>query len=297
HFLQHVQGIAPNRVGIIGHSEGALIGPMVAARSRDVAFLVLLAGPGMPGDSLSLLQLHALAGPSTPAAKLDAFAAINAGLYAAVTGARDSADAVARLTAARDSLLSAMPAADRPDAATRIDQELPSLLTPWMRFFLRYDSRMALRKVRVPVLALGGSLDEQVPAQQNLAGIESALETGGDKDYQVVELPGLNHLFQTATTGAPAEYATIAETIAPHVLDLVTEWISAPITPDHPFRRSVNTTRPAPIIRDGADIIGSRSPVTTGTMVGSAADAASGEVQRFTVSHRPGASSTTTVPA
>jgi len=227
HFLQHVQGIAPNRVGIIGHSEGALIGPMVAARSRDVAFLVLLAGPGMPGDSLSLLQLHALAGPSTPAAKLDAFAAINAGLYAAVTGARDSADAVARLTAARDSLLSAMPAADRPDAATRIDQELPSLLTPWMRFFLRYDSRMALRKVRVPVLALGGSLDEQVPAQQNLAGIESALETGGDKDYQVVELPGLNHLFQTATTGAPAEYATIAETIAPHVLDLVTEWISA----------------------------------------------------------------------
>jgi fermentation-respiration switch protein FrsA (DUF1100 family) len=96
-----------------------------------------------------------------------------------------------------------------------------------MRFFLRYEPRPALEKVHVPVLALGGSLDTQVPAKENLAEIDTALRNGGNRDYRIVELPKLNHLFQTATTGAPSEYATIDETISPQVLDLVTSWINA----------------------------------------------------------------------
>ena len=226
HFLQRIPSIAPNRVGIIGHSEGGLIGPMVAARSRDVAFLVLLAGPGIPGDSLSLLQLHALAGATLPAAQLDAMAAINRRLYAAVTGSRDSADAVARLNAAKGAILASTPDGQRAAMGVRLDQTIPTLTAPWMRYFLRYDSRIALRSVHVPVLALGGSLDEQVPARENLAGIADALKMAGNTDFQTIELPGLNHLFQTATTGAPAEYATIQETIAPRVLELMTSWIN-----------------------------------------------------------------------
>jgi uncharacterized protein len=87
-------------------------------------------------------------------------------------------------------------------------------------------SRPALRQVRVPVLALGGTLDQQVPARENLSGIDAALRASGNEDYKIVELAGLNHLFQTATTGAPAEYATIDETVAPQVLDLIASWIN-----------------------------------------------------------------------
>jgi pimeloyl-ACP methyl ester carboxylesterase len=226
HFLQRVPGIARDRVGIVGHSEGGLIGPMVAARTRDVAFLVLMAGPGMPGDSLSLLQLRRLASSSVSSAQVDAQVDNNRRFFHAVTGARDSADAVARVLAVKQEMILALPESQRAAAESRFDQAIPRLINPWMRYFLRYDSRTALHNVRVPVLALGGTLDTQVPASENLTGIDAALKAAGNTDYRIVELPNLNHLFQTATNGAPSEYATIEETIAPQVLDLITSWIN-----------------------------------------------------------------------
>ncbi len=92
-----------------------------------------------------------------------------------------------------------------------------------MRFFLEYDPRLALAKVHVPVLALNGELDLQVDATQNLEAIRQALDH--NEDVTARRLPGLNHLFQTAKTGAVGEYAKIEETIAPDVLDLVRDWI------------------------------------------------------------------------
>jgi pimeloyl-ACP methyl ester carboxylesterase len=226
HFLQRVPGIARDRVGIVGHSEGGLIGPMIAARTRDVAFLVLMAGPGMPGDSLSLLQLRRIMSGSLPSAQLDAQVDNNRRFFRAVTGARDSADAVARVRAVQQEMLAAVPESQRAAAAARMDRTMPNYTASWMRYFLKYDSRTALRRVHVPVLALGGSLDTQVPARENLSGIDTALKAAGNKDYRVVELPNLNHLFQTATNGSPSEYATIDETIAPQVLDLIASWIN-----------------------------------------------------------------------
>jgi len=226
-FLAGVSGIAHDRVGIIGHSEGGLIGPMIAARTRDVAFLVLLAGPGLRGDSLTPLQLRriAAAGGEAPA-QIEARVAINGKLLRAVVDAKDSADAVAKLGVIKQQIIAQIPEAQRALTAARFDQAVPTLTAPWMRFFLPYDPRPALEKVHVPVLALGGSLDTQVPAKENLGEIDAALRRGGNRDYRVVELPQLNHLFQTATTGAPSEYATIDETISPRVLDLVTSWIN-----------------------------------------------------------------------
>lgn len=226
HFLQRVPGIARDRVGIIGHSEGGLIGPMIAARTRDVAFLVLMAGPGMAGDSLSLLQLRRLAPSSLSSAQLDAQVDNNRRLFRAITGARDSADAVARILAVKQQIIEALPENQRAATASRFDQAVPKLVNPWMRYFLRYDSRTALRNVHVPVLALGGTLDTQVPARENLSGIDAALKAAGNTDYRIVELPNLNHLFQTATNGSPSEYSTIDETIAPQVLDLIASWIN-----------------------------------------------------------------------
>ena len=96
-----------------------------------------------------------------------------------------------------------------------------------MQYFLKYDPRTALRQVRVPVLALDGSLDLQVPPKQDLAAIDTALTRAGNRDHEVKELPGLNHLFQTAKTGSPNEYATIDETFSPTALQIIADWINA----------------------------------------------------------------------
>jgi fermentation-respiration switch protein FrsA (DUF1100 family) len=96
-----------------------------------------------------------------------------------------------------------------------------------MRHFLSYDPASTLKRVRVPVLAINGSLDLQVPAKQNLPAIEAALKAGGNSNMKVIELPGLNHLFQKATTGAPAEYGSIEETINSQALAAIGDWIVA----------------------------------------------------------------------
>jgi fermentation-respiration switch protein FrsA (DUF1100 family) len=103
------------------------------------------------------------------------------------------------------------------------DQLVRQVADPWFRYFARYDPAPALAAIHVPVLALNGSLDEQVVARENLAGISAAF--AGHRDVTVRELPGLNHLFQTARTGSPGEYADIEETFSPTALDLITEWI------------------------------------------------------------------------
>jgi len=226
-FLRGVPGISRDRVGIIGHSEGGLIGPLVAARSHDVAFVVMMAGPGIPGDSVILLQERLIGlATGTPATRVDAMVAGNRRLIRALNTAPDSAAAVANLQAARSEMLVDVPEAQRAAVSAQIDQGIKELEQPWMRYFLRYDPRPALRKVSVPVLALGGTLDLQVPPEENLAAIDAALKEGGNRDYRVVRLPGLNHLFQTATTGSPAEYEKIDETVSPSALELMATWIS-----------------------------------------------------------------------
>lgn len=219
--------IAGQHVGIIGHSEGGLIAPMVAARNRDVAFIVMLAGPGVRGDSILVLQQRAIAlAGGVPSDQAERMAANNALLFAAIRGARDSSEAEARARQAMLRAVDTIPPERKAVLVKQFDAALPQLLSPWMRAFLEYDPRPALERVTVPVLALNGSLDVQVPPKQNLPAIDAALKTAGNRDYRVVEMPGLNHLFQTATTGSPAEYAKIEETIAPAVLELITTWIA-----------------------------------------------------------------------
>jgi len=111
------------------------------------------------------------------------------------------------------------------DMIAGIEKQIGTLTSPWYRAFLTYDPRPALEKVKVPVLAMNGALDLQVPPHQNLPAIAAALEAGGNPDYQIVKLPHLNHLFQTAKTGAPMEYSKIEETFAPAALEVLGEWI------------------------------------------------------------------------
>jgi fermentation-respiration switch protein FrsA (DUF1100 family) len=107
-----------------------------------------------------------------------------------------------------------------------IDTQLQQFyLTGWFRFFLRYDPRPTLRKVQIPVLALNGEKDLQVPYKENLDGISTALKEAGNKDYSIVRLPELNHLFQHTRTGLITEYGEIEETISPVALKTMSDWI------------------------------------------------------------------------
>jgi fermentation-respiration switch protein FrsA (DUF1100 family) len=226
-FLRTHAGVAPSRVGVLGHSEGGMVAPIVATRNRDVAFIVLLAGPGVPTDSVLLVQnrLIAQASGASPAA-IDIGERVNRRLYAAVKGARDSVDAAARLAAVRRDILAQTEESQRTMAAAQIDPAIAQLNSAWFRYFLQFDPRPLLRQVRVPVLALNGTLDLQVPYAVDLAGIDTALKAAGNRDYRVVDMPGLNHLFQHAKTGAPSEYGLIEETMSPDVLALIATWIN-----------------------------------------------------------------------
>jgi len=226
-FLTTRREVARDRIGVMGHSEGGLNAPMVATRSRDVAFVVLLAGPGVRGDSILVLQSRALlTAAGAPPAQIEQTTAINRRLYAAVEGGRDSAEAITRARAVVQEIVAGVPGNQQAAANAQLSAGIAALVSPWMRYFLSYDPRPVLRSVRVPVLALNGTLDRQVPYRENLAAIDTALTAGGNKDHETIALPGLNHLFQTARTGLPNEYPTIEETFAPAALDTITEWIT-----------------------------------------------------------------------
>ena len=107
-----------------------------------------------------------------------------------------------------------------------ITQQILQYTSPWMRYFISYDPAPTLEKVTCPVLALNGAKDMQVPAKENLNAIKSALEKGGNKNVYIKEFAEVNHLFQKCSSGSPAEYATIEETIAPLVLEEITNWIT-----------------------------------------------------------------------
>jgi uncharacterized protein len=179
-YLRARPEIAPEAVGLVGLSEGGMIAPMVAAESDDVAFIVLMAGPGLTGEEILHLQ----------------------------------ADLISRAMGVTPETREGWITSQKSTAGG-----------PWFRFFLVHDPRPVLRQVRVPVLALNGELDLQVPPAENLGAIEAALREGGNPDFTVRELPGLNHLFQTATTGSPMEYAQIEETMSPKAMDMVARWI------------------------------------------------------------------------
>lgn len=222
-FLKTRKEVKASRIGLIGHSEGGMIAPMVAARSSDVAFIVMMAGSGYPGDRILTGQaaLIARAMGASPDA-VDQNRSLLARLIDVLKSEPDRTTAAEKMRALWASLPEDKRKAAGGDAA--MDARILGMNNGWFRFFLTYDPAAVLRKVKCPVLALNGANDLQVPPD-NLPAIAAALEAGGNRDYEIVKLPGLNHLFQTSQTGSPAEYSNVPETISPVVLDLMARWI------------------------------------------------------------------------
>jgi pimeloyl-ACP methyl ester carboxylesterase len=220
-FLRMRRDIDATRVGLIGHSEGGIVAPMVAAKEPKTAFVVLMAGVGAPADAAMAAQRAALSpyfGMSPERARQNEVMAEHA--LAAMKGAKDSSEAEARATVVllREGAPLGINAENVQPMARRLSSD-------WTRKLMAYDPAPTLRAVKAPILALNGTKDLQVIADLNLTAIKAA--TSANLDATVVALPGLNHMFQTAKTGAIGEYADIEETIAPVALKTIGEWVVA----------------------------------------------------------------------
>ena len=228
-FLRRDASVDPLRVGIIGHSEGGIIAAIIASRDPGLAFAVLLAGPGIAGEKLLYLQNAAIAraAGASEAAIADANAK-NALLYAIAMGKDEPSVQQAKvLEVYRGMLPQGASPAQITALETQAKQTADQLLSPWFRTFLALDPAPCLEKVRIPLLAMVGSRDLQVPAEANLEAIGAAMAKAGNSRYKALELAGLNHLFQTAGTGLPAEYGDLEETFAPRALEELGNWIAA----------------------------------------------------------------------
>jgi len=222
-FLKTRKEIDPKQIGLIGHSEGGLVAPMVAAQNGDVAFIILMAGTGLTGEEILYLQgALIMKANGASADQLAKQRATQESMFKILKEEKDPAAAEKRL---REELSKSLTEEEKKKSEQSIVAQIRLSNTPWFRYFLTLDPRPALRKVKCPVLALNGENDLQVPANENLREIEATLKAGGNKDATIARLPKLNHLFQTSETGSPNEYIKIEETIAPVALKTIGDWI------------------------------------------------------------------------
>ncbi|AKB78267.1 hypothetical protein MSHOH_1784 [Methanosarcina horonobensis HB-1 = JCM 15518] len=233
-YLKSREELDPTRIGLIGHSEGGLIAPIVAVQSHDIAFIVMMAGPGIPGEEILYLQSDLISrAEGVDNETISRNEALMRSMYSVIKKEQNNTIAEEKLRKLLADELANMSEEEKQssgyseaDLDAQVNAQVQALVSPWMRFFLTYDPSPTLMQVKCPVLAINGEKDLQVPPDENLQAIEKALKAGGNSDYTVKELPGLNHLFQTAETGSPSEYAKINETISPSALELIGNWIS-----------------------------------------------------------------------
>ncbi|WP_035647819.1 S9 family peptidase [Flavobacterium sp. ASV13] len=216
-YLQTRKEINKNKIGLIGHSEGGVIAPIVAGNSKAIDFIVLLAGPGLRGDKLLLLQKEAVERVSgVPESDIQKAQEIFRGAYDIILVSKTNDENLKKDVTTY--------------FASKYNEEIAKSLTPqftnnWMYYFLKMDPAVNLAKVKCPVLALNGSKDIQVPATVDLEAIEKTLLKAGNKNVTTKELPNLNHLFQESKTGSPEEYEKIEQTFSSLALEEISNWL------------------------------------------------------------------------
>ena len=206
-------------IGLIGHSEGGMIAPMVANTHKNVRFLVLMAGPGTKLYEL-LVQQNYLSGKlaGMPQKDLSEAKIANQKIYDFIKNYKGNDYENDLKTFLNENFKGKMSEAE-------ITQTISQTKKNWFRYFIKFNPDDYLSKVKIPVLALNGSKDFQVPAKENLEAIKTSLTKAGNKNFEIAEMEGLNHLFQECKTGAFSEYAEIEQTISPIALDKMSNWI------------------------------------------------------------------------
>ena len=220
-YLKTRNDINTSKIGLLGHSLGGVIAPIVASESNDVAFIIMLAGPGIRGDKLMLLQKAMVERQmGIPETAIDTGQKNIGGAYEIILDSTTQNDSLTPklITYFKTAFGGMLP-------ENQVNALSSQLTFPWLVDFIRFDPSISLSKTSCPVLALNGSNDLQVPAAKNLKAIDSILKANGNKNVTTRNLEGLNHLFQESETGMPQEYALIDQTFSTLVLELMAEWI------------------------------------------------------------------------
>lgn len=223
-FLGRHPKTADGRIGIVGHSQGGRIALMAASSSSDAAFLVLLAGPALPGKDL--LETEALQVSRATGLPVQTVSQFQDQLVAIIADEPDPEAAAPHLREAAQKALDAL----APESRTaRVEQVFGQMVQqynrPQTRFLLQHDPRPTLETLTIPVLALFGGKDQQVPAHVHASEMRDALKQGGNDHGAVKTIAGLNHLFQEARSGSPAKYGQIEQTLSPTLLTRTASWI------------------------------------------------------------------------
>lgn len=233
-FLESRKEVNDKKVGLLGHSEGAIIAPTVASQRKDIDFVIMMAGPGVPLTMGMQLQNIALAEKQGMVKELaNQYGVLYLAAANAVTEAKDSVTAKTKITkAVQNWQINATP-----EVLEKLDMKGPQATQdavegymdmyrdPWFRYFIALNPADYLEKLSCKVLAINGDKDLQVVSKPNLDGIRQSLSKSKTTRYDVQELPGLNHLFQTCNRCTITEYGILEETIAPTVLQTIQEWM------------------------------------------------------------------------
>lgn len=220
-YLKTRKEIDYRLIGLVGHSEGGLIAPMVAG-DTDVAFIVLLAAPGVSGSQILLKQIElSTRSQGVDEEHVQREVRINRGILELFSQYGEDESFETRL---KEYVISNNNIPQGVDEKEIIKMLVSRFRRPWMRYFVKYDPASSLKRIKCPVLALNGEKDVQVAAD-NLVVIEKAIRQGGNDNVTVKKIPNMNHLFQTCKTGAMDEYATIEQTINPVVLREISGWV------------------------------------------------------------------------
>jgi pimeloyl-ACP methyl ester carboxylesterase len=226
-FLKSRDKINPEAVGLIGHSEGSLIAS-IAANQEDVAFIVSLAGPGVPGDELIYRQSADISRASgLNEDQISIAQEVNQMLFSILKKEKDNQAAYSIMAESYRRMLEKQSASEEQtkQALKQLQSSMNPITFTWLRYFIMTDPAMFWKKVKCPVLALNGDKDLQVASDVNLTSIQKSLNSGGNRKIQTMELKDLNHLFQHCKTGLPAEYSQIEETFSPGALKIISDWI------------------------------------------------------------------------
>lgn len=225
-YLKTRKEVDAQQMGLIGHSEGGLIAPLVAVKSNDVAFIVLMAAAGVTGEATLYAQEVLISRAMGVAEEqirhqLD----FQKQILSVIKSESDLEKARILLREIVANQLAKLPEEEQQTCADVMEAQIRRCNSKWFRYFLTYDPITSLKHLKIPVLAINGELDSQVPSKQNLPVIAKILEEAGNRNYRIIEFPKLNHLFQTCETGSILEYGKIEETIAPVVLDTLSGWL------------------------------------------------------------------------
>lgn len=228
-FLRQYPVIVPQKVGVIGHSEGGTVSTLMAAESKDVAFIVMMAAPGFSGEEFAVMNLCRRA--TIEGADEKTLAVIKETVESFLDAERkqkNDALLLKDLQRIGNLELSKLNGGERnelTDVLGDMNSFEKAIFTPHHRYFMTLDLQAILRKIHCPVLAVNGEKDAEIDGSVNLQKIGEMLKEGGNPDYTLKAFPGLNHGFQHCATGSPREKIPYQPTIAPEAMRFIVDWV------------------------------------------------------------------------